>query len=69
MGKSIPASAADVNADSASCSLVWVRRSLFALLAALGFYGLLFVYHAAHLAFAQGELNYAESTWLFAAIR
>lgn len=54
---------------SVATTQVWVRRSLLVLLAALGLYGVLFIYHAAHLAFARGELNYGESTWLFAAIR
>ena len=41
---------------------VWVRPLLFFFLAALVLYSVLFVYHAAHLAFSTGELNYAEST-------
>src|SRR5438132_1089460 len=67
--KALHGGQADSGAISVSSSLAWARRLLFSLLIALGLYGVLFVYHAAHLAFAPGELNYAESTWLFAAIR
>ena len=45
------------------------RLALGVLLAALGVYSLLFFYHALRLTLAHGELNYAESTWLFAALR
>lgn len=45
------------------------RLFWYGLAAALALYALLFTYHAVHLAFAPGEVNYAESTWLLAAIR
>ena len=56
---------------SAPAATGWsgARLIIFGLLAALAIYALLFTYHAAHLAFAPGELNYAESTWLLAAVR
>src|SRR5437868_7909473 len=47
----------------------WVRPLFIGLLLALGLYSLLMVYHAAHLASSTGELNYAEGTWLFGALR
>src|SRR5262245_60250516 len=47
----------------------WVRPLLIALLMALGLYSVLLVYHAVHMAGATGELNYAEGTWLFGALR
>ena len=37
--------------------------------AALALYALLLIYHAVRLAFTPGEVNYAEATWLLAALR
>src|SRR5207237_8465424 len=45
------------------------RPLLICCLGGLGLDTLLLTHHAVRLAFATGELNYAESTWLFAAIR
>ncbi|MGA7731254.1 MAG: hypothetical protein WCD37_08270 [Chloroflexia bacterium] len=51
-----------------SYRLAWRVVMLF-LLAALLLYAAYFAYHAYRLARARGEVNYAESTWLFASLR
>lgn len=48
---------------------VWTRPLIWLLVIVLGLYALLFVSHAARLAFAPGELNYAEGVWFFSALR
>lgn len=50
-------------------SRTWLRPLVVFLLFFLGLYTALFLYHAVHLSFAHGEMNYGEASWLFAALR